>query len=549
MKISSQIINLLLALGLAFSVGCTPSSRTQEFLGGEGVGLFGNRPQNRTHFIAVVKLEGQPLLESAQRVNGQLQIAPAALAKLELEQKEALVKLKDLSSEIRVLYTYKMVLNGFAIVAPIDLAESIRALVNVAYVESEGKFSRPKTIETLGEGFKLNEKNSVNFIGAEAFHAAGFTGQGMTVGIIDTGIDFTHSMFLGPGTVDAFKAVNPDQETPLFPNKKVIGGIDLVGTKFDAGSPDFANRVPTPDLNPIDEGGHGTHVAGTVAGIGDDVETYSGVAPEAVLYAIKVFGADGSTGDGTVIAALEYAADPNKDGKLDDQLDVVNLSLGSSFGAPHILYGEAMGRLSRAGTAVIAAAGNSGDTPYIVGSPSVVEEALSVAAGIDHTSHNWQFDAVELVLGTQGPVLVEAIEGPISKPVREAGAVAGALVDIGLADVDLTEAQKLSLKGKVALIARGKVAFADKLKRAYEAGAVGAIVTNNAPGDAFAMGGNGQFPIPAIMVTQAIGDQIRIKMLSDIVSVNFQSPEKIEKPALIDTITGFSSRALFRCFD
>ncbi|MCE3010674.1 MAG: S8 family serine peptidase [Proteobacteria bacterium] len=542
MKKSSQITKLLIVVGLAVTAGCTPSSRTQEFLGGEGAGLFGNRPQNRTHFIAVVKLGGQPLLESAKRVNGQLQIAPEELAKLEIEQKDALVKLKDLSSEIRVLYTYKMVLNGFAIVAPIELADKIRALVNVAYVESEGNFSRPKTVATLGQGFKLTEKNSVNFIGADAFHTAGFKGQGMKVGIIDTGIDFTHSMFQGPGTEDAFKEVNPDQETPFFPNKKVVGGIDLVGTQFDAGSPNFVNRVPQPDLNPIDEGGHGTHVAGTVAGIGDDVETYSGVAPEALLYAIKVFGADGSTGDGTVIAALEYAADPNKDGKLDDQLDVVNLSLGSSFGAPHILYGEAMGRLSRAGTAVIAAAGNSGDTPYIVGSPSVAEDALSVAAGIDHTSHNWQFDAVELNLGTQGSVLVEAVEGPISQPVRDAGAVTGALVDIGLADVDLSEAQRTALKGQVALIARGKVAFADKLKRAFEAGAVGAIVTNNAPGDAFAMGGNGQFPIPAIMVTQAIGDQVRLKMQTETVSVNFQSSEKIERPALIDTITGFSSR-------
>ena len=70
-----------------------------------------------------------------------------------------------------------------------------------------------------------------------------------------------------------------------------------------------------------------------------------------------------------VIAALEYAADPNKDLKLDDQLDVVNMSLGSSFGTPLILYSEAIQNLSDGGTVVVASAGNSGDRGFIVGAP------------------------------------------------------------------------------------------------------------------------------------------------------------------------------------
>ena len=91
-------------------------------------------------------------------------------------------------------------------------------------------------------------------------------------------------------------------------------------------------------MNPLDEAGHGSHVAGTIAGHGDGVNTYDGVAPAADLYAIKVFGAKGSTSDEIVIAALEYAIDPSGDLSFDKQMDVVNLSLGSDHGNPHIMY-------------------------------------------------------------------------------------------------------------------------------------------------------------------------------------------------------------------
>jgi minor extracellular serine protease Vpr len=67
-------------------------------------------------------------------------------------------------------------------------------------------------------------------------------------------------------------------------------------------------------MNPLDEAGHGTHVAGSIAGVGDGLNSYDGMAKDASLHAIKVFGADGSTSDMVVIAGLEYAADPNGDG-------------------------------------------------------------------------------------------------------------------------------------------------------------------------------------------------------------------------------------------
>lgn len=532
----------------------TESDKALKVLGGEqeSTQLYATRPTNRTHFLAIVKLKNPPLLNSiVVDAAGVRSIDPDAVTALESEQADALASLKALSEDIRVIYTYKKILNGFNIVAPIELQDKIKALVHVSGIESVTEFKRPSPFQVRTTAFGVPDfsRNSAKFIGADSVHtlnkdSQSITGVGMSVGVIDTGIDYTHSMFLGAGTVEAFKAVDPKvlPEASVYPNSRVIGGIDLVGTEYNAASPIFTNRVPTPDLNPIDEGGHGTHVAGTIAGRGDNVETYSGVAPDAALYSLKVFGADGSTSDGVVIAALEYAADPNKDNNLSDQLSVVNMSLGSSWGSPQILYNEAINNLSRGGTVVVASAGNSGHENYIVGAPSVSDEAISVAASVDDSFHNWQFGAVEFQTQGAGVLISETVEAAIGKKISEAGTVKGKLVFIGLADADLTEAEALALKGNVALIKRGKVTFAEKLIRAEKFGAIAAVVVNNQPGAPFVMGGDGRVEIPGIMISQALGAQLLEQMnLADVVA-DFNSLQKITKPELIDTLTDFSSK-------
>ena len=120
------------------------------------------------------------------------------------------------------------------------------------------------------------------------------------------------------------------------------GGTDLVGDAYDASSDDPAINTPVPDPNPLDCNGHGSHVAGSAAGFGvtaqrDDVQrpydqnTHSnfafsigpGVAPRADLYAVSVFGCEGSTD--VVTEALDWA--------VDNDMDVVNMSLGADFGS------------------------------------------------------------------------------------------------------------------------------------------------------------------------------------------------------------------------
>ncbi|MSU35637.1 MAG: hypothetical protein EXS36_11095 [Pedosphaera sp.] len=181
--------------------------------------------------------------------------------------------------------------------------------------------------------------------------AGGLTGEGMTIGIIDSGIDYTHAQFGGSGNVASFNGNNPTRiEVGSFPTAKVIGGTDFVGDDFNGSDPD--HNTPFPDPDPLDPkaNGHGSHVAGIAAGFGvlttgktyrgtyinlpamSDFLIGPGVAPKARLYAWKILGRDGPTSTEAILNAFDACADPNGDGSFDDHVDVANLSLSSSFG-------------------------------------------------------------------------------------------------------------------------------------------------------------------------------------------------------------------------
>lgn len=515
--------------------------------------IFSDRPVEPQPIIATLKLSEPALIESARLEEGKWQIEKEHLEAVKTEQEGVIGKLKALSPKIQILARYRMIFNGLAISAPADIREALKKIPEIRIIQNSAIFKRPQSSKTSLENSdedKPFDHTSMDFIGATRVHrlikdgkGRAVLGQDLRIGVIDTGIDFTHKMLGGVGSNEAYKSVNPSEPSSFFPNSKVIGGTDFVGSNFDAASEKFEAQVPAPDSNPLDEAGHGSHVAGTIAGRGDGIQTYDGVAPEAKLYALKVFGRDGSTSDFVVTEALEYAADPNQDGDPNDHLDVVNLSLGGAYGGPLSLYSEAVRNLSRTGAVVVASAGNSGPSDYIVGSPSTADEAFSIAASVDDMPQNWKFGASKIYSTFHPEVIVKAVEGTAAKPIHEAGPVSGDFVYIGLAKKPLADELKMKVKGHVALIDRGVVTFAEKLKEAADAGAIGAVVINNQPGDAFSMGG-GEEPvgIPAIMVTKEVGDLVKGDLVKGEVRIDFSTATQIEEPWRIDTITDFSSK-------
>ncbi len=514
--------------------------------------LISNQPTQVSHGLYLIELQTPPLLEGVVGGN----IDPERKKGILAEQAYVEGQLKSLSPEVIVIYKYKLLINAMYVFAPKSLESSIDKLAVVSRLEKSAQFTRPEFLKPneeheIGAEEPLEGPNSVDFIGAHVAHLKGITGKGVKVGIIDTGIDYTHKMLGGVGDALIFKNMDPAKKSDLFPNAKVLGGIDLVGTNYSAGGGSLETIIPQPDENPIDEGGHGTHVAGTVAGHGDQKLTYSGVAPDADLYAIKVFGANGSTSDGVVIAGLEYAMDPNGDLDISDKLDLVNLSLGSDYGSPQILYNKAIRNASLSKLVVVAAAGNSGHTQYIVGSPGTTDEALSVAASIDNMNHNILFDAlkVNVTLGDdKKELIIEYSEAGITKKLKGFPTLKGKPVYLGLGQKDkISDEDFAKAKGNVALIDRGVIPFSEKIKLAQEAGAIAVVVANNQPGAPFIMGGGEEkFDIPAIMIAKVDGDEIKKAMAQSgnesSVIFDFKSGIKVEKPNLVDTLTDFSSR-------
>jgi minor extracellular serine protease Vpr len=329
----------------------------------------------------------------------------------------------------------------------------------------------------------------VPYINAPAAWAdTGFTGTGVKIGIIDTGIDYYHANFGGSGNPADFAADNGlTIGTAAFPNAKVAGGTDFVGDSYNAdpNSPAY-QPVPHPDPDPLDCFGHGSHVAGTAAGEGvlSDGTTYTGpynattisshswnvgpgVAPTATLYAYRVFGCAGSTD--VVVDAINQA--------VIDGMDVINMSLGSPFGSPDNPDAVATNNASLAGVTVVASAGNSGQNAFIVGSPSTADRAISVAA-IDALSG---FPGTVIDLGGGQQITAINANGSTALPVTANLHVlfsAPGVISLGCAAADYASV----LPGEIVVTARGTCARIDRATLGQAAGAGAVIMVNNAAG-------------------------------------------------------------------
>ena len=170
----------------------------------------------------------------------------------------------------KVLGNYQEAYNGIKVQIAGNKVNSLRSIPNVVGVHQ---------LQT----FKPDNVHGVPLIGAPAVWdgLSGFHGEGVKVAVIDTGIDYTHADFGGPGTVAAYEAALATDTAPADPTlfgpdaPKVKGGFDFVGDNYNANDP---KSVPVPDSNPLDCAGHGTHVAGTAVGFGvlSDGSTYHG---------------------------------------------------------------------------------------------------------------------------------------------------------------------------------------------------------------------------------------------------------------------------------
>ena len=191
------------------------------------------------------------------------------------------------------------------------------------------------------------------------------TGKGVTIGIIDSGIDYTHED-LGSCTSEQFLSGSCE---------KVIGGYDFTTCyTFDRDSLACV-QFKEKDNDPFEDNGHGTHVASTAAGNG----ILKGVAPDAKIVAYKVLNHQGIGWSSGIIEAIERSADPDQDSDYSDHLDIISLSLGGQ-GNPDDPASRAIDNIVNNGVVAVVSAGNRGSQEMTIGSPGTAIKAITVGA-------------------------------------------------------------------------------------------------------------------------------------------------------------------------
>lgn len=392
----------------------------------------------------------------------------ATEANVQTEQAKFLEEATDSGLSLKVNYQYDTVLNGFEVTLPADQLADLAKLPGVKAIDANRTWF-PIPIEPTGaenDEFQY-DSNPLKQIGADQAWAKNLTGAGLKVGVIDTGIDYTHPDIapIYKGGYDSFyQDDDPYEEIPLTAEEDPFN-VGYKGTY------------------------HGTHVAGTIIGQFANQESeivQKGVAYNASLYAYKVLGRDLERPDrssGTSAQVIDGIERAVKDG-----MDVINLSLGSdsekNVNSPDSI---AINNAVLAGVTAVVANGNAGPGHYTMGSPASSQLAISVgaitseeqrfsgqlSASFSHNDEN--LDENET---TPEPVDFKLLGWETAKTDFPAilGTEKHEVVYVGLGDK--SDYDNKDVQGKVVLASRGKLAFVDKIINAKQHGATAIVIFN-----------------------------------------------------------------------
>lgn len=358
---------------------------------------------------AMIVLNSSPALASIP-AGGQLQNFQGAVQdsvrNIRAQQADLASRLSRIEG-VRMVGAMRLSANALVVNMDASMIDAVKALPNVR--------------EVIPDQFGyLDNANSVPSIGApEVWQGIpGATGLGIRIGIIDSGIDYTHVNFGGSGNVSHYTGNNKADISDFgFDGSKVIGGYDFVGEGWTSSLPlQGAGGSPlgsawvfaAGDNDPIDcaANGHGSHVAGTTAGYGvtgagatftgpwnastpfSTMRIGPGVAPQAALFALKIGDCTTSVSFVAASLAIEFALDPNGDTNPADHLDVVNNSYGGAYGSALESLDDQFNLASQAGLIVVTSAGNETDTYFVGGDPAAADYAISTAASQSDTIYH-----------------------------------------------------------------------------------------------------------------------------------------------------------------
>lgn len=349
------VFALLSILALVFSQGATAQNKALNPMPVE-IGQRGDPPGTHTATRTIIQLKDPSVAEvmATQRTEtssprtsrwSARALRTGAMQASTLQRVHSSVRQQLSRNQVVVNRSFSITMNALVVNRSLTLEEAQQLLPGKVLSVFEDKEVRT----TLSESVPLTKAPDLWRLASDS--GVPLTGRGARIGILDTGIDYTH----------------PD-----------LGGCARTSNISDgrcskvAGGYDFTNN----DTDPFDDHGHGTHCAAIAAGQG----VHPGMAPDATLYAYKVLSRYGSGSFSDVIAAIERSADPNGDGDVSDHLDVISLSLGSDNGDPNDAASLALDRAMSLGVVAVVAAGNEGPNQRTISSPGASRRAITVGA-------------------------------------------------------------------------------------------------------------------------------------------------------------------------
>ncbi|WP_410891415.1 S8 family serine peptidase [Neobacillus sp. 204] len=426
---------------------------------------------------------------------------------------------KESDGTYKVIREYKNAFNGVALEVPANKIEEImkssvvQAIFSNSTIKAEPPSAEDATPSSDPQG--LGMAAELNFLNINKLHNEGYTGKGVKVAVLDTGVDYNH-----PDIKAAFK-----------------GGYDFIDNDSDPMETTYQDYLNYKKANPSTlkasdyETEHGTHVSGTIVGQGKNNSPYAtnGIAPDAELYVYRVLGPGGSGSDETVMAGIERA--------VADGMNVMNLSLGANNNDPLYPTSIAINNAVLSGITAVVAAGNSGDRMYTLGSPGSASLALTVGASdVPQTipTMKGQLDSVNANM--RG--LAKGWNSDFSTFQGQALNIVN-IPNYGAAN----DYRNLDVAGKVVLVQRGNgQTINDKILQAKLKGAAAILIWNNNPTEGympFYLGEGVDF-IPSFNLTNADGLALQQKIVAGNSQFSFTDLGSLTTPG--DNLASFSSR-------
>lgn len=572
-QLLSRILSLLMIVALlagialpANAVGSTSGNVRWKESDGEGIvdsqGRLPDASTGTTHeatdIVRVsIVLNEKPTIQAgfATKDIAQNEAAMAYSAKL-LDQQEALaqtISTQVLGGEkLDVVWNLTLVGNIISANVPYGKIEAIAELRGVKSVNLERTYE-PQTAEKSEETFAPQMATSNNMTGSTTVWAGGYTGAGSRIAIIDTGTDTDHQSFGNEAYLYALKEnaekaglsyeeylkkidiLDKEEIAEVLPrlnvykrNKELTADDLFVSDKLAFGYNYIDNSLYlTHDED--QQGEHGSHVAGIAAanryiytdGYYKDAIGYvgvAGVAPDAQIITMKVFGISGSTTDGDYFAAIEDAVLLG--------CDSVNLSLGtSSAGEPYEpLYEELLDYLTGTDIVVVGSAGNAGywadytnyEKPYsddmnfdTVGAPGSYTNWMTVASvkntGVISQSFTVKGASYEYKEGSGGSY---ASFTSLDTTTDMSGVDYEYVMIDGYGNAS-EYPEDIELKGKILICSRGSITFSEKANTAGYYGAAACIIYNNTVGDLSMDLSDYGYNAPCVSIRQESANAIR----------------------------------------